>query len=88
MGAKVERITPSWLKTVGEMIRADITLRARCRTCEVMFKVDLEAIAAVKGRHYSLIGGRAACKIVGCDGCVVFLYSPGKGTPFRPMPEE
>ena len=53
-----------------------------------MFKVDLDAIAAVKGRDTTLIGEHPRCKIIGCKGRVFFLYTPAEGTPFRPLPDE
>lgn len=87
MGARRKRLTPAWIKTVGAMIDEGVKVRASCRTCELMFTVDLEAIAAVKGRDYSLIGQRPRCKVIGCKGAVKFLYSPGAGTPFRPFPD-
>ena len=87
MGAKRKRLTPAWLRSVGAMLDEGVRARARCPACDQMFVVDLEAIACVKGRGFSLIGQHPRCKVVGCKGTVRFLYSPGAATPFRPFPE-
>lgn len=85
MGARHPRITPNWVKTVGAMIDEGIAVRVSCRKCHIMLRVDLDAIAAVKGRDYSLLGRTPPCKSVTCDGHCHFLYSDGAGTPFRPL---
>lgn len=81
-------MTPSWVKTVGVMIREGVRVRStcrECRTCRDVLPVDLQAIAAVKGEEFSLIGIEPRCRIVGCKGRCFFLYSPGPSTPFRPL---
>lgn len=79
------RLWPLWTQNVKNMIESGCIVRASCRKCGALFVVDLDAIRAVKGGFYSLIDRKAPCKLVKCDGACIFLYSPHKGTPFRPL---
>lgn len=71
--------------TVGRMIDDGALIRAHCDTCRNAFKVDLAAIAAVKGRDYCLIDRRGACRLYDCSGTVMFSWSPGTNAPYRAM---
>jgi hypothetical protein len=85
MGNRGKRLLPSWVATLGAMHDACITVQAHCRTCQSAFKVDVGNLCLIYGRSYSLIGRTGACRKVGCDGRCLFLFSPNKGTPFRPL---
>lgn len=82
---RVARITPNWLMSVGAMREAGVRVQARCRKCKVALRVDLDVLCTLRGRSYSLIGAASRCKVVGCDGQMIFMASPGVGTPFLPL---
>jgi hypothetical protein len=67
------------------MREANVRQRARCRACKIMLRVDLDALCTLRGRSYCLIGAVSPCKVVGCEGQVIFMASPGPGTPFLPL---
>jgi hypothetical protein len=50
-----------------------------------MFRVDLEAIIQLRGRSYSLIDQRGPCRLLDCTGKAFFMWSPGRGVPYRPL---
>ena len=62
---RVARITPHWLMSVGAMRESNV-------------RVDLDAFCTLRGRFYSLIGAVSRCKVVGCEGQVIFMASPGQ----------
>lgn len=66
------------------MIAGGVQLKAFCRKCELIFKVDLTLLRRAYGGDFSLVDRRGACRQDGCDGTCTFLYSHGKG-PFRPL---
>lgn len=76
-------ILPSVFKTVGAMIDGDIEIYMNCRAagCGQAFKVDLHAIARLRGRDYSLLGVHPPCRILNCEGRCGFMVSAGRATP-------
>ena len=80
-----DRIWPKWSLTVSGMIEQGACVKASCRKCGTVFKVDLEAIAALRGGDYSLIDRTATCRIYNCDGECFFMASASESTPLRPM---
>ena len=82
---RVARITPHWLLSVGAMRESNVRVRARCRACKIMLRVDLDALCTLLGRSYCLIGAVSRCRVVGCESQVIFMTSLGPGTPFLPL---
>lgn len=76
---------PTWVRTVHDMRKGNVLVRWSCRVCDNFGDVDLERIETVKGADFSLVNKRPRCKQPGCSGHVLFLYSPGKSTPMRPL---
>ena len=74
-------ILPSAYRTVGDMLRSDISIIASCRKCGTAFDVDLRVTAVLYGIDASLIGKHPKCKILGCDGECIFLVSTAEGSP-------
>ena len=70
---KDKPILPKVFASVGAMIDARVSISAKCRKCNSWFKVDLGAVAAVKGRDYSLIGKHPVCRLLDCDGRCLFI---------------
>ena len=82
---RVARITPIWLMSVGAMREAGVRVQAHCRKCKIALRVNLDTLCTLKGRSYCLIGVASCCKVVGCDGQMIFAASPGVDTPFLPL---
>jgi hypothetical protein len=78
-------ITPEWARTLGGMIDHKTIVRASCRTCKTVFKVEVDLLMAKYGRDYSLYGRTGSCRVYNCDGKCIFLASPHEGTPLRPL---
>lgn len=64
-------------------MNADVA--AVCEKCRTKFRVDLEGLVQLRGRSYSLIDKRGPCRRYDCDGLAFFVWSPGKGIPFRAL---
>lgn len=84
---------PRDVQTVAAMLRAQernpsFAVKAICRTCKTAFVVDLDLVAAMRGRGFSLINKLGRCKVYGCGGETIFLWKSGGGTPFRPLLED
>lgn len=90
MAKKVETIWPRWVQTIGNMQRelekgASLEVKAVCAKCGGEFRVEIDLLVRAFGPEFSLIDQRGRCRMRHCDGGVVFLYSNGPGTPFRPL---
>ena len=79
------KIVPVWVQTIGAMREHGTRLRMTCRSCERVFRVPLDLLVAARGPSYSLLNRFPRCPIWNCDGRCIILYSPGGGTPFRPL---
>lgn len=78
MSRRTPAIFPAWVRTVGAAIDADAAIMASCPVCKGWRDVDLQAIAAARGRDYSLINRRLRCRITpGCRGLARFHYKHG-----------
>jgi hypothetical protein len=79
----VTHLWPTWAATVGGMIDHGSIVMFRCARCNTFLDVDLAAIAALRGRDYSLVDRPGRCKIIDCRGRGWFFASPGQTTPSR-----
>lgn len=70
-------LRPAWTECLGGLIDAGVTVRACCHgQCKKFKDIDLEALAAIKGRDYDLWNRRSVCRLTeGCDGPVKFRFS-------------
>lgn len=82
---KNEPLIPAWVCTVGAMRAEGVRVRWSCQSCRQWGDVDLARVEEAKGDDFSLINRRPRCRQPGCAGRVLLLYSPGGGTPFRPL---
>lgn len=80
-----QRLIPTWVRTVRAMREAGVQVRWSCRTCGQWGDADLELTERAKGPDFCLINRRPKCRQPNCNGHVLFLYSPGGGTPFAPL---
>lgn len=56
-----------------------------CERCKVNGFVNLLTLARKRGIDYCLVDKVSTCRVEGCGGLVHFHYSPGRGTPSRPL---
>ena len=75
-----------WIATLGGMVAEGTQVRAECRVCKVALEVDLIPLLMRRGAQATLLNWHPKCRVVGCEGRVVFSAKPGgdHGTPFRP----
>ena len=73
-----------WCATIGGMVHYGARVRAECRKCKVCLEVDLIPLLAKLGPQATLLDRHPPCRVVGCDGEILFVASPGEGTPFMP----
>jgi hypothetical protein len=64
------------------MIEEAAQVRFACPKCRRVYDVDLEALATVKGRAWSLIDRRARCKASTCRASGWFAAAPSRDEPF------
>jgi len=84
-----QRIWPVWARTLAEMIACRAEVRFACPRCRRLYDVDLNALAMLRGRGWSLVGRRARCKASKCRASGRFVASAGRDQPFiLLMPEE
>lgn len=76
-GREVRPMTPANCRTVGAMIDEGVPVTAWCSRCGEGRPVDLDALAAAKGRGYSLLRKRAHCPA--CGELVAFHARRGPG---------
>jgi len=81
----VTRLWPTWASTVGGMLDAASLVAFRCKRCGTHLRVDVEAIAARRGRDASLVDAIGHCKVWDCPGRGYFLAALGPTTPLRPL---
>ena len=72
-----------WIATLGGMVHKGTQVRATCRKCKVCMEVDLVPLLVTLGPKASLINRHPPCRVIGCDGTVIFSASSGEATPFR-----
>ena len=77
-----QRIWPMWARSLGEMIEAGTQVRFACPACKRLYDVDLEALAMLRGRAWSLIERRARCKASKCRTSGRFVAAAGPNEPF------
>lgn len=88
-----QRIWPVWARTLGGMIEARAEVRFACPACRRVYDVDLEALAMLKGRAWTLIDRKARCKASKCRASGRFVAAAGADQPFlwlsglEPMPD-
>ena len=70
-----QRIWPVWARTIAAMIEEEAIVRFACPACKRLYDVDLEAIAMMRGRAWSLIGRAARCKASKCRDRGFFVAS-------------
>ncbi len=85
MGRNVEPLISKWFATLGGMKENKTRVRASCRHCRTMFRVNVGLLHKAHGPHYSLYNVTGPCPIFDCPGTVFFLASPSEATPFRPL---
>jgi hypothetical protein len=75
-------------ETVRQMIEQHWEVSSRCCVCRMELRVDLRAIACVRGPDFSLWNRSSRCKGLHCRGVVNFYAkAPGMGWP-EPLWEE
>ena len=77
-----QRIWPVWARTLGGMIEAGTHVRFACPACKLLYDVDLESLATLRGRTWSLIERRARCKASQCRTTGRFVAAAGPNEPF------
>lgn len=71
---------------IGSLHRSNTEVEARCDVCEMIQRIDLEALIAKAGPAYSLWDRRCRCRLTeGCEGWNRFFFLRGV---FRPMWDE
>jgi hypothetical protein len=64
---------PDWAQSIGALIAAGATCRVQCGTCFGTKGLDLERIAAARGRDFCLWNKRSRCRLSpGCRGTARF----------------
>lgn len=81
----VIELWPTHVQTVGLMKEHSTPVAAVCSKCRTWMKVDLDAIIQLRGRSFSLIDQQGPCRVWQCDGKAFFMWSPGRGVPFRAL---
>lgn len=76
---------PASAWTVGAMIDDQLLVTWGCGICKAGGRVDLLDVQRKLGPSYCLVDREPRCKTPDCAGRVLFHYSPGRGTPTRPL---
>lgn len=76
---------PRWTLTVGDMLKARVLVRTQCRRCGALMRVDLDEVAAHRGRSWSLIDCQERCRMVSCDGAAFYVAARGYGASWRTL---
>lgn len=74
----------AWMATLGGMVEHRTLVQASCRRCGATRPADLKKLVAHLGSGGTLLDRHPPCWKPKCGGEVLFLASPGRGTPFRP----
>ena len=87
------RIWPVWARSLGAMIEEQAIVRFACPACKRLYDVDLESLAMLRGRAWSLIDRRGRCKASKCRTPGYFAAAPSRDQRFlwlagaEPMPD-
>jgi hypothetical protein len=87
------RIWPVWARSLGAMIEGQAIVRFACPACKRLYDVDLESLAMLRGRAWSLIDRRGRCKASKCRVIGHFAAAPSGDQRFlwlagaEPMPD-
>lgn len=74
-----------WQSTLGEMKRHGTAVKAMCG-CGYTEPVDLDEMIGIMGSEDDTLWDvRPPCPAPGCTWELLYMASPGPGTPFRPM---
>lgn len=73
-----------WMATVGGMLEVGTQVTASCRSCGATRRADLKKLQIALGPNGTLIDRHPPCWKPKCQGKVLFIASPGPGTPARP----
>jgi len=75
-----------WMSTLGAMKAEGTVVRASCQACGKWHDVDLDEMIRELGSPEATLWDRhPPCLDPACDGLLMFMASPGLGTPFRPL---
>jgi hypothetical protein len=72
------------MATIGGMIAARTRVTATCRVCGASRPADLKKLVAKLGTDGTLVDRHPPCWKPKCEGRILFIASPGRGTPARP----
>jgi hypothetical protein len=61
---------------IGEMRRRGWVVMARCRTCHLDLRVDLDVMIRLNGHDMQLFGKTCRCRRLGCGGRMIFMGTP------------
>lgn len=76
----------AWMHTLGEMKLYGTRLSVSCGRCGFWRRVEVdEMIEILGGPDMTVWDCRPPCEAEMCDGSMIFMASPGSGTPFRPL---
>ena len=88
-----QRIWPVWARNLGAMIEAGAQVRFACTACRRVYDVDLDSLAMLRGRTWSLIDRKGRCKASKCRSNGRFVAAASADQPFiwlagaEPMPD-
>lgn len=68
----------SW--TLADLWRQRALVEARCGSCGVRLRVDLDGLLRARGPDYSLWNKAPRCRVLGCAGRVTFWAQDGSGS--------
>lgn len=77
-----QRIWPVWTRSLGDMIEAQCHVRFACPNCKRLYDVDLDSLAMLKGRAWSLVERSARCKASKCRASGRFVAAAGADQAF------
>lgn len=86
--ADIVSFWPAWTRTLDEMIRRMARARSRCRQCDTLMHVDLEALRRQLGGLVSLINRTTSCAVVGCGGTTYYLGAVATGAAYHVLIDE
>lgn len=62
--------------SIGEMRRRGWVVMARCRTCELDIRIDLDLMIRLNGHDLMIFGKTCRCRRLGCGGRMMFMGTP------------
>ena len=78
-------VTPELAWTLAQLWGMQAMVEARCDTCRVRLRVDLDGLIRARGPDYSLWNKSPRCRVVGCPGRVGFWARDRPGGPETPL---